>query len=1252
MKKFLTSKICRLTSWTVVIAMFIMILPLQAIANPYTPQQRMLRERAEYARKKILQAEKANQIKPTKQPDIQTLTSAQMKSLLGRGAYRNKYLVGAMPWHSTFRNVNLITGNLSLNATDIRVSPAKGAGLVLSRTYNSQDDNIGPFGRGWQHAYDIRMEEAGNNNADQTDFFGGKHVYKRDADGLYTPPAYKHDLMESDYKSVLTLGPSDINSDLQTGQDGTKKHYILMGTVRYCDYIEDRFGNRTNLVYDANNLLSTVTDPSGRVLTFTWTNYGTQASPIYRITEVEGPLQTVTYEYYTSSSDPDAGGEAYNLKAVHIDPSGLNRITTYKYTSMTGTQGTEYGLVRSISDPLGHTMQWTYSLDTYAVTTGALGISSITEPAGVDSNNNPRTYTWTISNVTYNYTYSNFWIMLGGKSLWVIFDNQLRKTQIRTGGFTHSQYAMREFSYDTSNNQLTATRRDDRMMIPQGGDSQYRVRKDIYTYGPHGHTLTHSIDGYSNQDTYTYFDETKYFQKASVTDMAGRTSTYEVGAADDSNPGNRGNVLWVRDARYSQTGRQFSYTYDQYGRKTSETNLNNVTTTFSYTDQWGNMTETVQDPGGLARTTSMVYDAAGKVTSKTDPMGMTSSIEYNTAGQLEEVSFPAPYAETICYNYGANGRTETVTDGRGTTTMSYENGSDRVASVSDPVTGTVSYKYLETGDPLSKTLPDGTVTTVQYQWEETPNPPYLTMLPQDNNFDKAVWMPYKTKISRAGLADQTTLTKVDRSGVLYYQQYDYKYDTNGNIIGYMSVNNENEYVTSADGYSRIVRDTLLYTITKWHWKNAQNQWQEKLIAENDYTYDTTGNRLTNTIALRDQTDATSARTETYGYDELYRLTSVNYGDNQTQGYTFDPMGNRTQKTDSLNPTENSTYNNANMLLTRNLNNYTNDANGNQLTGGGRENTWDSQNRLRQCVAGGVTTTYTYGSDGLRRSQTRNGVTTRFILDGDTVAQEWVDADSDGIIDPNETVTYFGNSFRRDDSTGSTRWYVKDGLGSVLAEAGDPDANNNPIKSTRKMDVYGLFRASSGTPTSNHRFVGNLGHTYDDTTSLIYMRARYMDPMTGTFVSEDPGMDGVNWYVYCVNNPINAVDSNGKQVTFVNVTFWIIGMTFALLACGNLRYARGLPPSAFFNSMRNGAWNMAAAYASMAVAFFGIASVGLNDPTIIAYVLAGTFLLLAVLQVLVAAEKIGQNTYAATAVTQCFIYSLILLGEMCGIGADA
>ena len=54
-----------------------------------------------------------------------------------------------------------------------------------------------------------------------------------------------------------------------------------------------------------------------------------------------------------------------------------------------------------------------------------------------------------------------------------------------------------------------------------------------------------------------------------------------------------------------------------------------------------------------------------------------------------------------------------------------------------------------------------------------------------------------------------------------------------------------------------------------------------------------------------------------------------------------------------------------MLLTRGAGSYTNDTNGNTLTGGGRSNTWDGQNRLTQCVYGGTTTNHIYGNNELR-----------------------------------------------------------------------------------------------------------------------------------------------------------------------------------------------------------------------------------------------------------------------------------------------
>ncbi len=138
-------------------------------------------------------------------------------------------------------------------------------------------------------------------------------------------------------------------------------------------------------------------------------------------------------------------------------------------------------------------------------------------------------------------------------------------------------------------------------------------------------------------------------------------------------------------------------------------------------------------------------------------------------------------------------------------------------------------------------------------------------------------------------------------------------------------------------------------------------------------------------------------------------------------YLFDAMSNRTSKTDvggGINGTEGYTFNAANMLLTRAGNSYTNDLAGNTLTGGGRTNTWDSQNRLTTCVNGANSSSFVYGPDGKRRQSTLNGTTTDFVLDNCMFVRE--KNHSTGVNVATYLIGGRGPVYRRDDVAGTIR----------------------------------------------------------------------------------------------------------------------------------------------------------------------------------------------------------------------------------------
>lgn len=117
-------------------------------------------------------------------------------------------------------------------------------------------------------------------------------------------------------------------------------------------------------------------------------------------------------------------------------------------------------------------------------------------------------------------------------------------------------------------------------------------------------------------------------------------------------------------------------------------------------------------------------------------------------------------------------------------------------------------------------------------------------------------------------------------------------------------------------------------------------------------------------------------------------------------------------------------------------------------------------------------------------------------------------------------------------TGGTVTYVyTDPQGTPLAET---DASGN-ITATFEYTPYGTYAPQgTSTPGPAPKGPGYTGHVNDPETNLVYMQARYYDPVTGRFLTTDPvepnggNTFSFNRYAYVDNNPIMHTDPNGKQ----------------------------------------------------------------------------------------------------------------------------
>ena len=284
----------------------------------------------------------------------------------------------------------------------------------------------------------------------------------------------------------------------------------------------------------------------------------------------------------------------------------------------------------------------------------------------------------------------------------------------------------------------------------------------------------------------------------------------------------------------------------------------------------------------------------------------------------------------------------------------------------------------------------------------------------------------------------------------------------------------------------------------------------------------------------------------YVYDNLNQLTRENNAyTGKTYVYTYDNAGNiLTKKTyayttgtlGSVQSTNTYSYGNSSwgdQLTAFNGISFTYDALGNPLqyyNGNSYTFTWQKGRRLSKTVNGGVTTTYSYNSDGIRTGKTVGGVAVEYVLNGTQILAE---KNGDHII------RYFydaqgipvGMTFN-----GTIYLFEKNNQGDVIAMWTASGAKVASYVYDAWGNIVSESVMSSHKTASDHNPFRYRGYYYDRETGFYYLQSRYYDPATGRFINADDFdvilatpevLTDKNLYAYCDNNSIMREDGDGE-----------------------------------------------------------------------------------------------------------------------------
>ncbi|MEO7259980.1 MAG: RHS repeat-associated core domain-containing protein [Jatrophihabitantaceae bacterium] len=505
-----------------------------------------------------------------------------------------------------------------------------------------------------------------------------------------------------------------------------------------------------------------------------------------------------------------------------------------------------------------------------------------------------------------------------------------------------------------------------------------------------------------------------------------------------------------------------------------------TTTSYNRYDQPVTVTETA---GGMVRTNTTGYDAAGRPTSSSITVtptaaggaalpviiasyqgttglpttltadGKTVTTDYDSFGQA--VRYTDATGNLTTTTYDLSGRPSTIDDGKGTTSYTYDSATEHRGLVTaedigvGTAPGTFTASYNADGALASQTYPHGLVATSQF--DNTGDPTTLTYTKAG-----ATWMSF-TQASNAqgGTAYQTSPTSAQT----------FTYDPAGRL-------------TKAEDTAAGTCTTRSYTLDADSNRTALKSYPAGLSGG-------CGTTTTPTVTTTSTFDDADRITNTgYAYDILGRTSTVPAGD--ALG-----IGSHAGTTGALS-----------------LGYHTNDMVATQTQGGRTLGfTLDPlQNRILETTdTAGPTSTHHYSDNSDSPTWTSTSTSTSWTRN--------IPGISGGLA---ATI----------DHTGAVTLQLANLHGDIIATSADDTAATGPGGYSESTE-YGAPR-DPATARDSYGWLGTTQRSTNDLGGLTLMGVRLYNPATGRFLSTDPIPGGNdNPYVYPVN-PINIVDTTGMR----------------------------------------------------------------------------------------------------------------------------